>query len=82
MQSPVVFREDTLRIDVTHFDFVSQFASLLKDKTLTGDLTQLDVPQDNPFEKYKSPDGRLGPFNSSSWYDKAWDHQCEPNSND
>jgi hypothetical protein len=82
MQTPVMFPEDNLRIDVTHFDFVSQLASLLKDKSLTGDLTQLDVPPDNPFAKYKSPNGRLGTFNSGSWYDKAWDYVCEPNSND
>jgi hypothetical protein len=82
MQTPAMFPEDNLRIDVTRFDFVSQLASLLKDKSLTGDLTQLDVPQDNPFAKYKSPNGRLGTFNSGSWYDKAWDYVCEPNSND
>jgi hypothetical protein len=82
MQTPVMFPEDKLRIDVTHFDFVSQLASLLKDKSLTGDLTQLDVPPNNPFAKYKSPNGHLGTFNSGSWYDKAWDYVCEPNSND
>ena len=82
MQTPVVFPEDNLRIDVTHFDFVSQLASLLKDKSVTADITQLDVPQDNPFAKYKAPNGRLGTFNSGSWYDKAWDYVCEPNSND
>jgi hypothetical protein len=82
MQTPVMFPEDNLRIDVTHFDFFSQLASLLKDKSLTGDLTHLVVPQDNLFAKYKSPNGRLGTFNSGSWYHKARDYVCEPNSND
>ena len=81
-QATIVFPEDNLRIEITYFDFVQQLHSLLTDKSLTGDLTQLDVPQDNPFGKYVSPTGRLGPFNSGSWYHNAWDSLCEPNSND
>jgi hypothetical protein len=72
----VMFPEDNLCINITHFDFVSQMTSLLKDKSLTGDLAQLDVPQDNPFARYKSPNGRLCAFNA------GWGYVCGPNSND
>lgn len=76
----IMFPEDNLRIEITHFEFFQQLHSLLTDKALTGDLTQLDVPQDNPFGKYVSPNGRLGPFNSGSWYDNTWDRLCtKPN---
>ena len=79
---PITFPEDNLRIEVTKFNFTAQLYSLLTDSQLTGSLDQLDVNPDNPFEQYKSPDGMLGPFNSGSWYHKAWKHLCQPDSND
>ena len=54
-QTTLTFPEDNLQINITRFDFVAQLFSLLTDKSLTGDITQLDVPQDNPFGMYKSP---------------------------
>ena len=45
---------------------------LLTDKSLIGDITQPDIPQDNPFGMYTSPNGHLGPFNSGRWYRKAY----------
>jgi hypothetical protein len=43
---------------------------------LTGDITQLDVNPDDPFARYQSPNGRLGAFNSGTWYAKAHDKLC------
>ena len=54
-QTTLSFPEDNLQINITRFDFVAQLFSLLTDKSLTGDITQLDVPQDNPFGMYTSP---------------------------
>ena len=81
-QTTLSFPEDNLQINITRFDFVAQLFSLLTDKSLTGDITQLDVPQDNPFGMYTSPNGHLGPFNSGRWYRKAYANLCTPNSND
>jgi hypothetical protein len=75
-QATVVFPEDDLSIQVTRFDFLSQFYSLITDKSLTSDLTQLDVNPEDPFSKYQSPNGRLGAFNSGKWYAKAHAHLC------
>jgi hypothetical protein len=81
-QATIVFPEDDLSINVTRFDFISQFCSLITDKSLTGDITQLDVNPADPFAKYQSPNGRLGSFNSGKWYARAHDFLCTPNSND
>jgi hypothetical protein len=80
-QVTIVFPEDDLNIKVTRFDFISQFYSLITDKSLTGDITQLDVNPDDPFVSYQSPNGRLGTFNSGKWYARAHDFLCTPNSN-
>jgi hypothetical protein len=76
MQAIIVFPEDDLSIQITRFDFLSQFYSLITDKSLTGDLTQLDVDLEDPFSKYQSPNGRLGAFNSGKWYAKSNDWLC------
>jgi hypothetical protein len=81
-QVTIVFPEDDLSINVTRFDFISQFYSLITDKSLTGDITQLDINLDDPFARYQSPNGRLGAFNSGKWYASAHDLLCTPNSND
>jgi hypothetical protein len=78
----IVFPEDDLSIEVTRFVFISQFYSFITDKSLTGDITQLDVNPDDPFARYQSPNGRLGAFNSGKWYLKAHDFLCTPNFND
>jgi hypothetical protein len=76
----IVYHEDDLSIKVTRFDFLSQFYSLITDKSLTGDITQLDVNPDDPFARYQSPNGQLGAFNSGTWYAKAHDNLCtQPN---
>jgi hypothetical protein len=69
-QVTIVFPEDDLSIEVTRFDFLSQFYSLITDKSLPGDIAQLDVNPDDPFARYQSPNGRLGAFNSGTWYAK------------
>jgi hypothetical protein len=63
-QATVVSPEDDLSIQITRFDFLSQFCSLITDKSLTGDLAQLDVTPEDLYSKYQSPNGRLGAFNS------------------
>jgi hypothetical protein len=78
----IVFPEGDLSINVTRFDFISQFYSLITDKSLTGDITQLNVNPDDPFARYQSPNGRLGAFNFGKCYLKAHDFLCTPNSND
>jgi hypothetical protein len=72
-QVTIVFPEDDLSIEVTRFDFPSQFYLLITDKSLTGNITQLDVNLDDPFLRYQSPNGRLAAFNSGTWYAKAHD---------
>jgi hypothetical protein len=81
-QVTIVFPEDDLSIKVTRFDFINQFYSLITDKSLTGDITQINVNPDYPFASYKSPIWRLGTFNSGKWYAKAHDFLCTPNYND
>jgi hypothetical protein len=65
-QVKIVFPEDDLSIEVTRFDFLSQFYSLITDKSLMGDITQLDVNPGDPFARYQSPNGRLGAFYSGA----------------
>ena len=60
-------------IKVTTFDFISQFHSLLSDPELQQ-LSNLTVNPDNPFSKYRPPDGLLGECLSGSWYQSAWEH--------
>lgn len=60
-------------INVTTFDFISQFHSLLSDPLLnTPDNLVLNA--DNPFAQYIPPDGLLGECISGSWYNNAWAH--------
>jgi hypothetical protein len=74
------FPEDDLSIRVTIFDFLNQCYSFITDKSLTGDITQLDVNPDDPFARYHPPNGRLSAFNSGIWYAKAHSKLCtEPN---
>jgi hypothetical protein len=63
---------DGLEVEVTRFDFVSGLHSLLNHPDLTGNLDNLDVNPDDPFGKYVSADGRLGPVNSGMWYKTAY----------
>ena len=78
----LTFSEDNLTIQITKFDFESQFYSLISDEKLTGSLDKLDVNPEDPFTQYQSPDGRVGSFNSGSWYRNAWQNLCAPESND
>jgi hypothetical protein len=63
-------------VPVTRFDFCSQLLSLLTDHRLVGDLTKLDVNQDDPFSCYKSNDDLLSCFNSGQWYQDAYQNCC------
>ena len=63
--------EDT--VDVTTFDFISQFHSLLSDPLLNT-IDNLVVNPDDPFTQYKSPGGLLSESLSGSWYQHAWMH--------
>jgi hypothetical protein len=71
---------DDLSIQITRFDFLSQIYSLITDKSLSGDLTQLDVNPEDPFSKYQYPNGRFEAFNSGKLYTKAHAQLCtKPN---
>jgi hypothetical protein len=72
---------DGLEVEVTRFNFVDGLHSLLNHPDLTGSLDNLDVNPKDPFGKYKSADGRLGPVNSGMWYQTAY-QTCvkDPNS--
>jgi hypothetical protein len=77
MQATVVFPEHDLSIEmITRFDFLSQLYSLITNKSLAGDLAQLDVNPEDSFSKYQSPNRRLGAFNSGKWYAKAHTQLC------
>ena len=56
------------RMDVTVFNFENQLLNLLKDKTLFGDLQNLDVNPDDPFGKYKDKNNYLSTVNSGNRY--------------
>jgi hypothetical protein len=71
---PGLGAEDT--IEVTTFDFISQFHSLLSDQELNVPAN-LVVNQHDPFTRYIPPDGRLGECLSGSWYNNAWEHIME-----
>ena len=60
-------------INVTTFDFISQFHSLLSDPLLNTP-NNLVLNADNPFAQYIPPDGLLGECISGSWYNNAWAH--------
>ena len=76
-QIPITFKNDNLTVSITTFDFKEQLLSLLHDPLLVQNLSMLDVPQDNPFNKFIPPDGRLSCFNSRKWYQKAWNYCCQ-----
>ena len=59
-------------IGVTRFNFVKQLRSLLDDPVLNRD-ENLVLNQDDRFQRYYPPDGRLGECLSGSWYNHAWD---------
>jgi hypothetical protein len=63
---------DKMRVEVTRFNFVDGLHSLLSHPDLTGTLDNLDVNPVDPFGKYVSPDGNIGPVNSAGWYKKAY----------
>ena len=70
---PLPGARPTDTIPVTTFDFVSQFHSLLSDKTLNQPCN-LVINSDDPFTRYIPPDGRLGESLSGTWYADAWEH--------
>ena len=75
-KSFINFENDNLQVPVIVFDFKQQLLSLLNDSQLIYNINMLDVPKNNPFNKYLSPNGKLSCFNSGKWYHKAWDHSC------
>ena len=60
------------RMDVTVFNFENQLLNLLKDRTLFGDLQNLNVNPDNPFGKYKAKNNYLSTVNSGNRYQRAY----------
>ena len=82
MQMPIIFPEDNLKIEVTTWNFVHQFYSLITCPELVSDITQLDVNPDNPFSKYNPTDKRLNCFHSGKWYYKAWKNLISPDTNE
>ena len=59
-------------IKVTRFDFKTQMRSLLDDPVLNRD-ENLVINENDRFQRYIPPDGRLGECLSGSWYNHAWD---------
>ena len=59
-------------IKVTRFDFRTQLFSLLDDPVLNREENLVINPED-PFQKYRDPDGLLRECLSGSWYNHAWD---------
>jgi hypothetical protein len=66
-------KRDTDFINVTTFDFISQFHSLLSDPFLNIP-ENLVINTADPFTQYVPPDGLLGECLSGSWYKNAWEH--------
>ena len=50
------------------FDFKKQLLSLLNDKSLFGDINNLDINLDDPFRCYKAPGNVLSTVNSGMCY--------------
>ena len=71
---PGVSGEDNIK--VTRFDFTTQLRSLLDDPVLNRDENLVINPEDH-FQKYMSPDGRLGECLSGSWYNHAWNEMVK-----
>ena len=69
-------------IDVTTFDFKTQLQSLLNDKTLFGNIENLDINPTNPFGKYKSPNNILSAVNSGMQYEHAYKTMIKDKEND
>ena len=59
-------------INVTVFDFKTQLLSLLNDKTLFGNIENLDIDPQNTFGPYKTPDNILSAVNSGMRYRNAY----------
>lgn len=75
----VTLFKDNLEIPVVCFDFIEMFLSLLNDPEL-NQLENFVINPEDPFGKYKSPDGRLDEINSGAFYEKAYQTMCtEPN---
>ena len=69
------------QIEVTTFNFTSQLYSLLTDKDLFGDLSNLDVDPKNSFGKYKSPK-YLSTVNSGELYETAYKNMVKDREKD
>jgi hypothetical protein len=61
-----------LQVPVTRFDFKAMFMSLMNNPALMDDLALLDVNPNDPFGKYETMDGYVGPVNSGKWYQTAY----------
>ena len=59
-------------VDVTVFDFKKQLLSLINDRSLFGDIGNLDVNKDNVFGKYRAKDNLLSTVNSGHRYKYAY----------
>ena len=59
-------------MNVTVFNFKNQLLNLLKDRTLSGNLQNLDVDPNNPFRHYKAKDDYLSAVNSGNRYQYAY----------
>ena len=59
-------------MDITVFNFENQLLNLLKDRTLFGDLQNLDVNPDDPLGPYKAKNDYLSMVNSRNRYQEAF----------
>ena len=75
-QIQVVLTDDPYRtIDVTSYDFCTQYLSLLRSDVFQ-DLNNLDVNPESPFRKYMSSTGHINCVNSGHWYHRAHKKLC------
>jgi hypothetical protein len=59
------------------FDAEEQIKSILNNIDLFQNIVNLVVDPDNPFGRYRSPDGKLGEVYSGQWYDRTYNHLIE-----
>ena len=74
---PSIVPQVPKKIELVRFQFRYMLESLLTDPDLVGDLSNLDVNQDDPFGQYRSPNNVLSCVNSGRWYMHAYKHLCK-----
>ena len=60
------------QMNVTVFNFEKQLMNLLQDKSLFGNIQNMDVNPDDPFGKYKAKNNYLSTVNSGNRYQRGY----------